>query len=79
MALISVPGPHAYVEALDALEAGLNVMIFSDSVSLEHEVALKDEARRRGLLVMGPDCGTAIVGGVGFGFANVVERGPVGT
>lgn len=78
MALISVPGPHAFVEALDALEAGLNVMIFSDNVSLEHEVALKDEARQRGLLVMGPDCGTAIVGGVGLGFANVVERGPVG-
>jgi FdrA protein len=56
IALISVPGPHAFVEALDALEAGLNVMIFSDNVSLEHEVALKDEARQRGLLVMGPDC-----------------------
>lgn len=78
IALISVPGRHAFVEALDALEAGLNVMIFSDNVSLEHEVALKDEAARRGLLVMGPDCGTAIVGGVGLGFANVVERGPVG-
>ena len=78
MALISVPGPYAFLEAMDALEAGLNVMVFSDNVSLEHEVALKDEARRRGLLVMGPDCGTAIIGGVGLGFANIVERGPVG-
>jgi FdrA protein len=78
IALISVPGPHAFVEAADALEAGLNVMIFSDNVSVEHEVALKDEARRRGLLVMGPDCGTAILGGVGLGFANVVQPGPVG-
>jgi FdrA protein len=78
IALISVPGPYAFVEAMDALDAGLNVMIFSDNVTLEQEVALKEEARRRGLLVMGPDCGTAIVGGIGFGFANVVESGPVG-
>lgn len=78
IALISVPGPHAFVESIDALEAGLNVMIFSDNVSLEQEIALKDEARRRGLIVMGPDCGTAVLGGIGFGFANVVERGPVG-
>ncbi len=76
--LISVPGPHAFVEALDALESGLNVMIFSDNVPVGQEVMLKDEARRRGLLVMGPDCGTARVRGVGLGFANAVESGPVG-
>ncbi len=78
LALLSVPGEHAYVEALDALRAGLHVMVFSDNVPLEHEVALKREGRERGLLVMGPDAGTAIVSGVGLGFANVVSPGPVG-
>ena len=78
LALISVPGEHAFVEAMDALRAGLHVMVFSDNVPAEQEVALKAEGRRRGLLVMGPDCGTAIVGGVGLGFANVVRPGPVG-
>jgi len=76
--LISVPGPHAFTEAMDALTAGANVMLYSDNVPVEQELALKEEGRRRGLLVMGPDCGTAAVGGVGLGFANVVRPGPVG-
>jgi len=78
LALVSVPGPHAFVEAMDALRAGLSVMVFSDNVAVAHEIALKAEAFRRGLLVMGPDCGTAVVGGVGLGFANVTSPGPVG-
>lgn len=78
LALISVPGASAFVEAMDALRAGLHVMVFSDNVPIDQEVALKQEAARRGLLVMGPDCGTAIVGGVGLGFANVVRPGSVG-
>ncbi|HEV7931650.1 MAG TPA: FdrA family protein [Actinomadura sp.] len=78
IALVSVPGPHAFVEAMDALAAGLNVMVFSDNVPLEQEIALKEEAARRDLIVMGPDCGTAVVGGAGLGFANVVRPGPVG-
>lgn len=78
LALISTPGEHAFVEALDALRAGLHVMVFSDNVPLDHELALKREAVARGLLVMGPDAGTAIVSGVGLGFANVVAPGPVG-
>jgi FdrA protein len=78
LALISVPGAHAFVDAMDALASGLNVMIFSDNVPVEHEVVLKAQAQRLGLLVMGPDAGTAIVGGVGLGFANVVRPGPVG-
>ena len=78
IALISVPGPHVLPEAMDALDAGLNVMIFSDNVPLEQEIALKDTAARRGLIVMGPDCGTALVGGAGLGFANAVRPGPVG-
>jgi FdrA protein len=75
LALVSTPGASAVVEAVDALEAGNDVMVFSDNVPLEHEVALKRLAAERGLLVMGPDCGTAMVGGVGLGFANVVGAG----
>ncbi|MFP5334241.1 MAG: FdrA family protein [Actinomycetes bacterium] len=77
LVLVSVPGEHAATEAWDALTAGASVMLFSDNVSVADEVALKTEAARRGLLVMGPDCGTAVVGGVGLGFANVVRPGPV--
>ncbi|MDJ0959460.1 MAG: FdrA family protein [Acidimicrobiia bacterium] len=78
VALLSMPGEHVFVEAMDALDAGLHVMIFSDNVPLEQEIALKAAASNRGLLVMGPDCGTAIVGGVGLGFANAMQPGPVG-
>ncbi|RAY13238.1 FdrA family protein [Actinomadura craniellae] len=78
LALISVPGPYAFAEAMDALSAGLNVMVFSDNVPVAQEIRLKEEAARRGLIVMGPDCGTAVVGGVGLGFANAVRPGPVG-
>ena len=78
LALISTPGPYATAEALKALKHGLHVFLFSDNVSVEDEVELKTEATRRGLLVMGPDCGTAIVGGVPLGFANAIRRGPIG-
>jgi FdrA protein len=78
LALVSVPGPHAFVEAMDALDADRDVMVFSDNVPLDQEVALKRVAAERGLLVMGPDCGTAVVGGLGLGFANSTHPGPVG-
>jgi FdrA protein len=78
LALISVPGDYAAAEAMKALRLGLNVMLFSDNVSGADEVALKRYARRRGLLVMGPDCGTAIIDGVPLGFANAVRRGAIG-
>ncbi|MDQ4051946.1 MAG: FdrA family protein [Actinomycetota bacterium] len=78
VALVSVPGPSAMVEAMDAVDAGHDVMIFSDNVPVEQELALKRAAAQRGVLVMGPDCGTAVVDGVGLGFANVVAPGPVG-
>jgi FdrA protein len=78
LALVSVPGEHAFAEARDALDAGLHVMVYSDNVPIEQEIALKSVAAERGLLVMGPDAGTAIVGGLGLGFANVVRPGPVG-
>jgi FdrA protein len=78
LALISVPGQYAFAEALDALDAGSDVMIFSDNVPVEQEILLKDIAAQRDLLVMGPDCGTAIVGGVGLGFAHTLAAGPIG-
>ena len=76
--LISTPGQHAAGVARDALRQGKHVFLYSDNVSVEDEVSLKGEAAGKGLLVMGPDCGTAIVNGVGLGFANVVRRGPIG-
>jgi FdrA protein len=78
LALVSVPGRFAAYEAASALEAGFNVFCFSQGIDLEHEAELKRRALERGLLFLGPDCGTAIVGGVGLGFSNVIERGPVG-
>lgn len=78
LALISVPGEYAALESHKALTAGMDVMLFSDGVTIEDEVALKRRARELGRLVMGPGCGTAIIGGVGLAFANVVRPGPVG-
>lgn len=78
LALISVPGDYAAAEARKALNHGLNVMIFSDNVSIQAEIALKQQARETGLLVMGPDCGTAIISGVPLAFANNVPAGDIG-
>lgn len=78
LAMISVPGEHAVAEAHQALSAGLHAFVFSDGVSLADELALKQRARARGLLIMGPECGTSILHGVGLGFANRVRRGPIG-
>jgi FdrA protein len=76
--LVSVPGRYAAGVARQALDLGKNVFLYSDNVSLEDEVSLKQSAAEKGLLVMGPDCGTAIVNGVGLGFANKVRRGSIG-
>ena len=78
VALISVPGTFAAAEARKAIRNGLHAMIFSDNVSIEDEVELKRKARDLGVLVMGPDCGTAIISGTPLAFANSVSRGPVG-
>lgn len=78
LAQVSVPGPYAAAEALKALKQGLHVFLFSDNVPLAEEQAIKRLAARKGLLVMGPDCGTAIIGGVPLGFANAVRRGAIG-
>jgi len=76
--LVSVPGRYAAGVASDALDRGRNVFLYSDNISLDDEVALKRKAEGLGLLVLGPDCGTAIVGGTGFAFANRVRPGPIG-
>jgi FdrA protein len=76
--LVSVPGRYAAGVAEQALDLGRHVFLYSDNVPLAEEAALKRKAFERGLLVMGPDCGTAIVGGTGLGFANRVRRGSIG-
>jgi FdrA protein len=78
VAIVSVPGDYAALEAHKALSAGLHVLLFSDNVSVDDEIELKDRATELGLLVMGPGAGTAMLGGTGLGFANVVKPGRVG-
>jgi FdrA protein len=78
VAVVSVPGPYATIAAHSALTAGLHVLLFSDNVPVADEVALKRRASGLGRLVMGPGAGTAMLGGVGLGFANAVGAGPVG-
>src|SRR5215218_3656913 len=78
LAVLSVPGRHLHYELTQALQAGLHVFCFSDGLDPAAEAASKRFAADRGLLLMGPDCGTAILDGVGLGFANAVRRGPVG-
>ena len=78
VALVSVPGDYAVLEAHRALTEGMHVFLFSDHVPLERELELKRRGVELGLLVMGPECGTAMLAGIGLGFANVVRPGPVG-
>ncbi len=78
LALLSIPGRYVKREAEKVLDAGLHLMIFSDNVSLEAEVELKTQALKKGLLVMGPDCGTAIINGTPLAFANEVRQGKIG-
>jgi succinyl-CoA synthetase alpha subunit len=78
LALISTPGTYAAAEALKALKRGLHVFLFSDNVGVADEIELKRIGRQKNLLVMGPDCGTAILDGVPLGFANAVRRGRIG-
>ncbi len=78
MAMISLPGQLAKLDVTAALEKGLHVMLFSDNISLADEAELKNLAVKKGLLLMGPDCGTAIINGVALALANVVRRGDIG-
>jgi succinyl-CoA synthetase alpha subunit len=78
MAVVSVPGSYAAHECRSALRDGMHVFLFSDNVSVEEELGLKTLAHEKGLLMMGPDCGTALINGIALGFANVVRRGDIG-
>ncbi len=78
LAVISIPGKYAADLADRCLDKNLHVMIFSDNVTMEQEKSLKDKAFDKGLLVMGPDCGTAIINNVPLAFANVVRKGDIG-
>lgn len=78
MVVISVPGEHAFREARISLEENMNVMLFSDNISTEQEKVLKEMAHEKGLLLMGPDCGTAMINGVGLCFSNKVLPGDIG-
>ena len=76
--IVSVAGRYATAVTREALRLGKHVHLFSDNVSVEDEIELKKEAREHGLLVMGPDCGTAMVDGMGLAFANKIRSGPIG-
>ncbi|ECG3488752.1 acyl-CoA synthetase FdrA, partial [Salmonella enterica subsp. enterica serovar Typhimurium] len=78
LALVSVAGEYAAELAEQALDRSLNVMIFSDNVTLDDEIRLKRRARDKGLLVMGPDCGTAMIANTPLAFANVMPEGNIG-
>ncbi len=78
MAVISVAGEYAAREAMQALRNDMHVMLFSDNVTEEQELELKTYAHNKNLLVMGPDCGTAVLNGVGLCFANAIKRGEIG-
>ncbi|MDO4474030.1 MAG: acyl-CoA synthetase FdrA [Eubacteriales bacterium] len=78
LAVISIPGAYAALEAERALDEGMNVFMFSDNVSIEDELQLKEKAHQKGLAVMGPDCGTGIIQGVPIAFTNKVNKGSIG-
>lgn len=78
LSIISTPGRFAKAEVVESLKNDLNVLLFSDNVSIEDEVDLKNQAIEKGLLMMGPDCGTAIINGVALGFANKIKAGSIG-
>jgi FdrA protein len=77
-AIVSVPGTYAKREAMKAMEKGLHVLLFSDNVTLEEELELKNFAVKNGLLLMGPDCGTAMINNIALGFTNKVRKGNIG-
>ena len=78
IAIVSVPGEYAKLEVSKAIERGMHTFLFSDNLSIEEEIELKERAREKGLLVMGPGCGTSIINGIGLGFSNIVDKGPIG-
>ncbi|GJM17353.1 MAG: hypothetical protein DHS20C13_26800 [Thermodesulfobacteriota bacterium] len=78
IAVISVPGEYAKLEVAKAITRGLHTFLFSDNLTIEEEIEVKERAREKGLLVMGPGCGTSIINGVGLGFSNIIDEGSIG-
>lgn len=78
IAVVSVPGEYAKFEVAKAITKGMHTFLFSDNLSIEEELEVKERARKRGLIVMGPGCGTSIINGVGLGFSNIINPGPIG-
>lgn len=78
LVIISLPGQYAFDEVKKALNNNIHVLLFSDNVKIEEEKELKELAKAKGLLLMGPDCGTAIINNVPLAFANVVKKGSIG-
>ncbi|WP_313637135.1 acyl-CoA synthetase FdrA [Paenibacillus sp.] len=78
LAIFSIPGQYVYEEVNKALDLNMHAFIFSDNVSIEDEFKLKQKATEKGLLVMGPDCGTGVTSGVPLAFANVIREGNIG-
>lgn len=77
-AVVSLPGSYAAREVKKLLKAKKHVLLFSDNIDIKDEIELKDLAIENDLLMMGPDCGTAIIKGVGLGFSNRVNKGSIG-
>lgn len=78
IAVISVPGEYAKLEVAKAITMGLHTFLFSDNLSIDEEIEIKERAREKGLLVMGPGCGTSIINEIGLGFSNIINKGPIG-
>lgn len=78
VAQFSIPGQYAADEVETALDAGKHVFLFSDNMDIEDEVRLKQLATEKGLLLMGPDCGTSFISGVPFAFTNMLKKGNIG-
>ena len=78
VALFSIPGEYGAAEMERALKNNLHVFSFTDNIAIEDEVRLKKLAHQKGLLMMGPDCGTGILSGIPIAFTNVVAPGNIG-
>jgi FdrA protein len=78
VALISIPGEYAALEIEKAIDNGLHAFVFSDNVPIEEEARLKQKAHEKGLLVMGPDCGTGVIHGLPLAFTNNNRKGRIG-
>lgn len=78
LAIISIPGEYAFREAMKALKNNLHVMLFSDNMSIDEEIKLKEYAISKNLLLMGPDCGTSVINNIGLCFSNKIKKGNIG-